>query len=325
LAVFALVFVVVHRMYADVIESTEGRHRFVGYAKIYFKKWGFVTSIFTTAIGFTLTLVAYIALAGDFIRLIVPGLPGGYAPYVFWAIGSLAVVLSLKRLANLEFSITAAIGLIVLALFVAGIFFGDAPNIQRVDFSKAFLPYGVVLFALAGRAAISSIVDYYENKKLSKEKMIRSISLGTIAPAVIYLFFVLAVLFLSGDGVSPDSLSGLSSAPYPLLFLAGILGVFALLTSYFFLSIEVGDIFRYDFKFNKFLAIAAVIILPIWLYSAGFSNFIWLIALVGGVFLAMDSIMTIAMYSKIKGWKLSAIILVVLFAAGAVFEAMSLL
>ena len=96
LAAFTLVFTVVHRMYAEVIERTEGRHRFVGYAKIYFKRFGFITTIATTAIGFILTLVAYISLAGDFVLLIVPSV-GDFSPYAFWLVASLAFVASLKR------------------------------------------------------------------------------------------------------------------------------------------------------------------------------------------------------------------------------------
>jgi len=317
LALFTVVFVIVHKMYAEVIENTKGKHRFVGYAKIYFKKWGFLTTTVTTAIGFTLTLVVYIALAGDFIRLVAPTL-GEIGPYVFWAVTSLAVILSLRRLANLEFGITLAMGLIVATLFFAGVFYGDR-NIPPVNLSNLFAPYGVILFALSGRAAISAIHDYYDRNKISKAKLKKSISLGTIIPAIVYVLFVVAVLFLSGESVSEEALSRLTNIPYALLFLLGSLGIFALWTSYFFLAVEVRDIFRYDFKLNRTLALFAVVAIPIWLYAAGIRNFIGLVGVVGGVFLAIDSIMTISMYSKIKGWKFLARALVAIFAVGIAY------
>jgi len=320
LVLFTAVFVTVHRMYGYVIENTQGKHRFVGYARIHLGRWGFITSIFTTAIGFTLVLTAYIALASEFLSLIFPGYYNIYGPFIFWGVGSLAIILSLKRLANFEFSIALAMGVIVIALFIAGFIYGDGVNISTVNLSSAFLPYGIILFALAGRAAISTISDYYERKKISKDKMNRAVTLGTIAPAFIYLLFIIAVLALSGDGVSPDGLSGLVNAPYPLLFLAVSLGIFALWTSYFFLGVAVRDIFRYDLKLHLLPAIIAVVFLPIGLYLAGLTNFLFLMGIIGGVFLAMDSIMTISMYSKIKGWRFSARILVLLFVVGAIYS-----
>ena len=324
LIVFTVVFVAVHKMYARVIENTHGKHRFVGYAEIYLGKPGFVTAIFTTAVGFTLTLVAYISLASEFIRLVIPGIGNLYAPYVFWAIGSLSVVLSLKRIANLEIAITVAMGLIVGVLFFAGLFYGKATTIPQINPSNLLIPYGVVLFAMSGRAAISSLVDYYEKRKISNKKLMHSISLGTVVPAIIYVLFVFAVLFLTGNGISEDAISGLSHAPHQLLLLIGVLGILALLTSYFFLATEVKDIFRYDFKLNRFLALFAVVVLPMWLYVSGLRNFIWLVGVIGGVFLAMDSMMTIVIYSKIKGWRLSSKILISLFVIGGIFEIISL-
>lgn len=320
LAVFASAFVVVHKMYADVIHGTSGRHRFVGYAKIYFGKLGFAGATLTTVIGFTLTLVAYIALAKDFIELIAPGLGETYATYSFWMMGSTALIFSLKRLEKMEVLILFAMGLIILTLFVSGILFGKVSNITPVDFTSVFIPYGIILFSLSGRAAISSIVDYFDSKKYSKKQLMRSIALGTIGPAVVYFLFVLAVLFLSGSGVSEDSLSGLSSAPPLLTFFIGTLGVLALLTSYFFLSIEVGDILKYDFKLKKPLPALIVIATPMLLYVSGLRDFIWLVALIGGVFLALENIITISMYSKINGWRLVAKTLVGIFVIGALAE-----
>ena len=319
LAAFTLVFTVVHRMYAEVIERTEGRHRFVGYAKIYFKRFGFITTIATTAIGFILTLVAYISLAGDFVLLIVPSV-GDFSPYAFWLVASLAFVASLKRFANFEFAMTVAMAFIVLALLFSGVIYGETPTTHAFNSAEFFLPYGVVLFALSGRAAISAIYEYYEKRKIPKTKLVSAITWGTIVPAVVYVLFVIAVLFLSGGLVSEDALSGLAHISPVLLSLVGILGLFALWTSYFFLAIEVRDIFRYDFKLKRTLSTLLVVVAPLWLYNTGLTNFMGLIAIIGGVFLALDSIITIAMYSKIKGWGLLAKTLIILFAVGAIYE-----
>jgi len=323
LILFTAVFAVVHVMYAKVIEHTKGKHRFVGYADIYFKRFGFLSTTLTTAIGFTLTLVAYIALAGSFIGLVLPSF-AEFAPYIFWAGASLAVVYSLRRLAGLEFVLTLAMIFIIAVLFFAGILYGDGEALPQINTEKFFLPYGVVLFSLAGRAAISSIHDYYEANKLSKKRINQSIVFGTIAPALVYVLFVIAVIHLSGGSVTPDALTGLAGGPAFLLIMVSLLGIFALWTSYFFLAAEVRGIFRYDFKFKKILSTVSVVVLPILLYILGLRSFIGLVAIIGGVFLALDSIMAVSMYSKIKGWRAPAILIVLLFIVGAVFEALQL-
>ncbi|OGY60780.1 MAG: hypothetical protein A3G58_02215 [Candidatus Colwellbacteria bacterium RIFCSPLOWO2_12_FULL_46_17] len=323
LTLFTVAFTAVHRMYAEVIENTEGRHGFVGYARIYFKKWGFATAIITTAIGFTLTLVAYVILAGEFIGLMSPRL-GELAPFIFWAVGSLSVIIPMKRFANLEFGLSLAMCLIIIVLFAVGVSYGEVHRVRLLNPPSFFAPYGVVLFALAGRAAISAIYEYYERRKISKAKLPTAITIGTIIPAVVYVLFIIGVLSISGGSVTEDALSGLGEIARSLLLLVGTLGLFALWTSYFILAREVKGIFVYDLKLGKVLSILAVVVLPIWLYTSGLTSFIGLLAIVGGVFLAIDSIMAILMYSKIKGWKLSTIALFIVFAIGALYEIMNI-
>ena len=320
LAIFAVVFTVIHLMYADVILNTPGQHRFVGYAEIYLKKWGFWGSVFTTAIGFILVLTAYIVLARGFLELIYPAFTSSQALYLFWGVGSLGVMVSLRRLERLEFVVSLAIGVIILTLFGFGaVNGGSAPPLFNAP--NLFVPYGIVLFSLGGRAAISSLWSYYKRRKIPTARIKQSIVLGTITPAFLYIIFALAVFWLSGGNVSADALSGLILLPQHILVAVGALGVLALWTSYLFLGIEVRDIFRYDFRLGLYPALAAVTFLPIALYLAGMSNFIQIIGIVGGVFGALESIMVILMYKRINGgWGFLGKALVLVFALGIFYQ-----
>jgi len=248
---------------------------------------------------------------------VFPQISATLSPYILWILGSLAVIVSLRRLAGLEFTIAVFIGLIVLFLFGVGFLRGGDVAVPIFDASAIFLPFGIVLFSLSGRAGISAITDYYERNKLSKEKLHHAIIIGTITPAVIYILFAFSIYWLSGGNVSEDALTGILGLPYVLLALIGSLGVFALLTSYFFLGIEVRDIFRYDLKFPSSVAILMVTVLPMAIFLFGISNFIKLVGITGGIFLAVESIMVIFIYSKVKSWSILSGILVGLFAVGA--------
>ncbi|MBI2010884.1 MAG: hypothetical protein HYS89_01465 [Candidatus Colwellbacteria bacterium] len=183
LAVFAAVFSAIHLMYLRVINETEGRHRFVGYARIYLGDFGFWLAVLTTVIGLTLVLVAYLILGVDFLKIAIPSLSSSLALYLFWFTGVAAVVFSLKRLANFEFLVAVAMVAIILILFGFSL---KAPSLTLSRFNPTdfFLPYGVVLFSLAGRAAISSLRDYWQGRALPKKGLRRAVVLGTLIPAL---------------------------------------------------------------------------------------------------------------------------------------------
>ena len=326
LAVFAGVFVAVHRMYARIVVEPKGKHRLVGYAKIYLGQWGFWVSLLTSGIGLLLVLTAYLALASDFLGLIFPGLSGAAGLYAFWFVSSLAVLLSLSRLAKLEFGATVAIGAIILSLFVAGLIRGGEVVVPLVNPGFSLLPYGVVLFSLSGRAAISSLYMYYKRRELDSSQIYKAVTWGTIAPAVLYIFFVLAVFLLSGNAVSPDALSGLAaSVPRALLVLTGILGVFVLWTSYFFLGLEVKGVLHLDLGLKSSLSHLGVFLAPLALYLSGLSNFIQLIGIVGGIFLALESVLVVLIYSRFKGWHVLNTFLVIVFLLGALYQFLQIL
>ena len=321
LVIFAGVFIAIHRMYAQIVVETKGEHRLVGYAKIYLGQWGFWVSLLTSGIGFLLILTAYLALASDFLGFIFPGLPGAVGLYIFWFVSSFAVLLSLRRLAKLEFVATVAIGAIIFTLFIAGLLRGGEVSAPLFNSKFVLVPYGVVLFSLSGRAAISSLYAYYKRRKLDVSKIYGAVTWGTIVPVILYIFFVLAIFLLSGSAVSPDALSGLvDSVPRALLMLTGFLGVFVLWTSYFFLGLEVKGVLHLDLGIKSWLATLVVFFAPIALYLSGLSNFIQLIGIAGGIFLAIESVLVVVIYSKLKGWRALNTFLVIVFLAGIIYQ-----
>ncbi|MBI2506688.1 MAG: hypothetical protein HYW00_00930, partial [Candidatus Colwellbacteria bacterium] len=57
------------------------------------------------------------------------------------------------------------------------------------------------------------------------------------------------------------------------------------------------------------------------LYLVGFKNFIELVTIIGGVFLAIESIMVILMHHKLRGRRhRGELILIVVFILGALYE-----
>ena len=320
------IFSIIHLRYGEVIEKTSGKHRFAGYARIYLGRRGFWLGAIVAGVGLTLVLTAYLALGPVFLRLLVPALGDSLNLYLFWGVGAMAILLSLNRLKNFESLAVVAMLAIILVLFGFGL--GEresATGLPLFNPAFLFLPYGAVLFALYGRPAISSLKDYFEENNPpaggNSGNLRKAVILGTVIPAVFYLLFASGVIWLSPQGVSPDALTGLLAIPSWLLVLVGILGMLAIWTSYFLLGLEVKNILRYDFKLPSFLATTTVVAAPLVLYLLGLRNFIGLVTVVGGVFLALESIMVILMHHKLRGrTHKGELILIAVFILGGLYE-----
>lgn len=322
LFVSAFIFTFVHLRYSEIIGQTSGRHRLAGYAGLYLGKGGFWLGALVTGLGLILVLTAYLALGPVFLRLLVPALGDGLNLYLFWGVGALAILLSLNRLKNFEFLAVLAMLAIILVLFGLGLEKGgELVGLPLFNPVFIFLPYGAVLFSLYGRPAISSLRDYFAENNLTTRNLPKAIVLGTIIPAVFYLLFVLGVVWLSPLGTTPDALSGLLLAPSWVVGLIGLLGIFAIWTSYFLLGLEVRDVLRFDFKLPAKMAIGTTLLAPLALYLAGLRNFIEMVTVIGGVFLATESIMVILMHHKLQGRAHKAeLALVIVFVLGALYE-----
>lgn len=302
LSLFAGVCALIHVLYARIIKETPEKHRFVGYARIYLGEKGSLISIITTLCGTFLSLTAYLVLSRSFIYLVWEPQVANAMFLLFWITGTVAIVAGIKRLASLEFLVVGAMLFIMAAIFGFGVSttYFETVKVPLFDPLYFFVPYGVVLFSLNGRAAVSSIKEYFEENKISEKRFYTALSLGTIIPAIFYFLFVLGVVGLSTAGVTDDAISGLTSLPQGVLMAIGLLGIFSLWTSYVLLGLEAKEILRYDFKLSETIDAVATTCIPLALYLAGFKSFMTLISVSGGIFLAVESILVVLIWKKIK-------------------------
>lgn len=338
LGIFSAGFVFIHLMYADLILKTEGGeniHRFPGYAKIYLGNWGFWLAILTTVIGMLFVLTIYLILSVSFINLIKPvnlNISDIYELLFFWLLGSAAIFLGIRRLAFSEFLITGGIIGIILIIFGYGLgHFGKIISVPAFNFQNIFLPYGAVLFSLAGRVAIPAVVSYFQKIKQPLVEIKKPIILGTLLPFPIYLLFVFGIWGLS-EVVSQDAISGLvGQIPKEILALIGVFGLISLWSSYIVIGLDVKNSLKFDLKFSKILAGLTVIILPLLLYFFGFQSFLTLVSLIGGIFIALEGIFIALMWLKARKIKSEEVIfkklsplvvyaLIIIFMGGIVYE-----
>ncbi|MBI2591759.1 MAG: hypothetical protein HYW34_03725 [Candidatus Brennerbacteria bacterium] len=319
LAVFTLVFIAIHLMYSEIIIKTKGdEHRFAGYARIYFGKAGYYAAILMTIAGMFFVLTIYLALSVSFLPSV--GLPAGVIGLIlFWAVSSLPIFFNVKEVAILEFVSNIAIfGVIFLLFFFA---WGKPLNIdffQPISFFGFFLPFGAIFFSLAGRSAIPEVIDYFRDG--NHFSLRQSIIWGTAVSAVIYVFFIYAVLALSG-AVSEDAITGLVGLPDYLLLSLAVLALINLWNSYIVIGIDVKESLKKDIGLKVWQAGLIVVVAPLTIYFSGFQDFMPLINFTGGLFLGLEGIFIVLMWRQLKNaplfsFKIASLLIIFSLAIG---------
>ena len=299
---FTFVFFITHTMYADIMLRTERLPGFVLYVRRYLGGWAAVPATLATVFGIIFASAVYLVLAVSFVRLLYTAVSEAAVVYAFWLLGSAAIFLKAKRLAVLELVVGGAVIVLMSFIFFFGIFTGDFSSRAFSLFAPGsalfFLPFGPILFSLAGRSAIPSVLEYAAEGALPERAVSWIIFWGTIIPGVFYLLFVVGVWGLS-DVISIDAVSGLSRAPRMLLVALGILGTASLFSTYIPLCISVKKILEADFHSSHLLAGTVVVASPILIYLLGL-GFLQLVVITGGVFLALESIFIALVWNKLN-------------------------
>lgn len=306
LAILTMVVAFIHLLYADIIIQTNGDHNFISYTKKYLGENASRAAFFMTIIEMIIVLIIYLVLASKFINSFLPNSWVLATVLLFWLVGSIAIFWNLKEMSLIQFLIMAGMAVIVSFVLIFGIFNGGSekllaeiyPPIGGLNFNNVFALIGPILFALSGRVVIVEVVKYFAPKKPLLE-IKKTIILGTIIPAIVYGFFVLSVLALS-ESVSVDAISGLIGNFPPFLVASfSILGLLAIWTSYIAVGFDVKNILQVDLNLSVLKSGIIVVFLPILLYFAGLTDFIFLISLVGGLFLALEGIFIVRMWQKL--------------------------
>jgi len=194
-----------------------------------------------------------------------------------------------------------------IALFVAVflIFLFAAPHVQLENFSlininNLFLPYGVILFALAGWSAIPEIADFFKGKR-EKRNLDNLIVLAGIITTLLYLLFAFFVVGVSGEATSPDALQGLM--PFlgnGVIVLGAGFGLVAIAASFLVLGNYLKNSLRYDFRIPYRVAAGIAIVTPLALFLFGFREFISVLGIVGIVLGVVESALIVALFLKAK-------------------------
>jgi amino acid permease len=320
LIVLGVALAISHLIYWESLEHAHEAH-LLGMVRRHLGRFSFVSGAVSIVGGLLFALTAYLILGAQFLLLIFPSLQWGVATLLFFALSVIPFFVNLKRFLKIEFwgaLLLAAIFGVVFFLGLGGNRLAEVPLFVSENF---FLPFGAVLFALSGWTAVGPMRDL--EKKHGVTKRFTALWVGTAIVVALYFLFVVSVFNISAQ-TTPDTLSGLFTLPRWITVVMGFLGIFCLWTSYLPIGLEAQESLVEDLRIPQGVARASVTFLPLLLVWMGLSDFLSVVGLGGGVFLAVQYMLILASGQKILRphgvRRVLFDVLFMLFLVGALYE-----
>lgn len=319
----------------EIALRTREKKMLSGYAEKYLGKPAKTITSFAVIFGIYSALLAYLIAEGQSLSNLFFG-NSNYAFYfglAFWIILTSLVYEGLNKLKHVaSFGVS---GIITLILFLF-VFLSPKINWQNIQLAGVsgsatnfFFPFGVILFSLLGFISIPELERELKNEKKLLKK---AIAIGTIIPVILYLFFVITFVGVSGNNVNEiATLSFLGFIGKAMI----LLGIFTMTTSYFVLSFVLKDTFLFDLNLKKGLFIL-VSLIPLVIYALvsffDLAGFVKVISLGGSISGGITAIIVLIInkiakkkgndkpdYSIFSNWVL-IILLSLIFLLGIVSE-----
>ncbi len=321
------VSILIHYFLGEVCLKTPDFLRLPGFAKHHLGKNAQKIAYVSGILGLLGAVLAYIILGGEFLTaLLSPIFGGGVVWYttIYFLISTFFIYSGIKAISKLEFLGIIVFLVLLIVTFVRGF---EEIAIENLFFIREgefdfFLPYGALLFALWGGALVPEIEETLSLGK-ERKKLLKIIPIGIILSLFISLFFIVIVLGITGEHTTREALVGLESyLGNSIVSLMLVFGLLVIFTSLVAIGLTLKKILWYDLKINKDVSWAITCMVPFILFLVGVKDFIMVIGIVGATMIAVDAILILLMYEKIKEKKVRLITypLIFLFILGIIYE-----
>jgi len=292
-----LLFMGLNLFVGEVAARTKGNLRLVGMAREYLGKTGEVfMTLFLYLLQFGVLVVFTIGEGRALSELF-----GGSAfvwSVVFFVVGNLLIITGLKVIKTVDFFLSLGL-LFVIAIISA--FAAPHINIDHVSYSNlAYLlfPYGVILFAYSGSAAVVEAHVVLRKRDMTFKK---AIIISGVITIFVYVLFTLVVVGVTGPETTEVATVGLGRViGKNMLIFGNIFAVLAMGTTFLIIGMSLKDSLIWDYKLPKYITLPVVVFVPFLIFLLGVRQFIAAIDVVGGVFISVEMVMIVLIYWRAK-------------------------
>src|SRR3989344_8588334 len=296
----------IHLAYGEIVFNTEERHRLPGYARLYLGKFAGNFSKVTELLLFNAVLLTYGILGGQFLSVVFGGSAMVWSLLFFTATALVLLYSHVERIGSINFLIMSVVVLMELAIALFSFKAGSFSNLPLYGHDP-FFSFGVFVFALAGLSIIADAREIFRRGNI-EHKLKSVIILITSLPLLLYFIFIVSVLMATGMDATKDVFSGLSKVFGSRVIMVGaFISAFSMFSSFLALGYDLKKIYELDIALPKLMSWALAALLPAAVFILIRIDFVKLVSIVGGIFIAIDGILVFFILRKMRAQGLSRV------------------
>ena len=326
-----LASLLIHLLTGEVALRSKTCHQLVGYATKYLGKPGKYLMTASMIIGVYGALIAYTLGTSESLSALFGG-PVWMWAVIFYALMSALIYGGIQMLEKSELwmeGLKFVVFIAILVVLFSSKYFSSA-RFVGFAWEKLLIPYGVVLFAYAGTAAIPEVREELQKCKLLTRN---AIIWGSVIPMITYALFAIAVVGVTGGLTTEVATIGIAKATGGFTFiLLHVFAILAMATSFIALGYALKDMYHLDFKLPHGESWILTIAIPALLIGVGIHSFVDTLQVAGVFAGGLAGITIVLMHAKARkrserkpeyqikmNWLVYGV-LIALFAIGMLFE-----
>jgi tyrosine-specific transport protein len=282
----------------EVVLRTNGNHEIAGLTGKYLGEKGKVVIVGVSILYIYGALVAYGIGLGQAAESLF-SFPQLHAAIVMFLGLAALVYFGLEIVTKSEVLLTPFIFLIIVAIFFSGYEHIAVQNLETINMQYFFLPFGPLFFALLGFWCVPDMKRILGSK--NRNKLRKTIILGTSLTAISYLLFTVVVLGITGAETSQLFSVSLSAFLGPTIIkVMHLFTIFAIVTSFLGLAFTLKAIFTIDYKLSNIHSWLATFTIPFILLFFIKGSFIDVITITGAAASVFVLTTIVLMFHKAK-------------------------
>jgi amino acid permease len=218
---------------------------------------------------------------------------------IYFALGALLIYIGVEIISKISlFTVILFLAILVVISVAVAPHFSLANLATKIGGNAdLLLPYGAIVFALWGLGLIPEAEEFLREDKKDLRKVV---PFAVLIPFVVYIFFTVLILGVSGSKVTESAIVGLKNIIGPKVYsLALILGIISTFNAFVSMGLTLKKVLNYDLKIKKFISWLLVAILPVSMYFLGLRSFLTVTSFIGGVVMGVEGLLILLMYKKL--------------------------
>lgn len=301
LVLVAALALLTYFIFADLLAVNKGHERFVAVVSNQLGPFGRAMATIAYFGSLWGAMLAYIIVGGQFVANVLhPYLGGALFHYqlAFWVVASVCMIGGTMFVRLLQAWLIPTFFILIVALALFALPHLHVEYLTVIEPAKALLPFGALIFAFSGFAAVPESRDALGRKKgLMRPAMV----LATVLIAILYALFSLSIVGMTGAFTSPQAVESLRFVAGPWLSVfVSILGLCTVFTAFVSVGNAVTNSLIYDFHGRFLSSWWLAIIVPLCIFLFGARDFIEVIGATGGLLGGLSGIVLVIAYERAR-------------------------